>query len=90
MDEMLERANKVYDEIQQTENIEKGNVGRYVAIDVDSKRYFIGETRDEAVQRGKEALPEVVFFVKRIGGEDTVSRNYPLPHPSNFAHARFL
>lgn len=71
----LEQAKKVYSELQ--EELEKNHNGKYVAIDVDSKRYFIGNTRDEAVQLGKAEMPSVVFFVKRIGGVDTVARSYP-------------
>ena len=79
-DEMLERGKKLYDEVQQAENIEKDYQGQYIAIDTASGEHFIGATRDEAVKKGKEKYPTVVFFVKRIGGIDTVARHHPFDY----------
>jgi len=90
IEQLTELALKIYTEIQNKDNIEQNNQGKYIAIDVESKRYFIGDTRDEALQKAKAELPNVVFFVKRIGGVDRVSRNYPYPAYSKLVHARIL
>ncbi len=41
--------------------------GRFVAIDVDSHDYFIGDTGIEATRKAQEKYPEKLFFLGRIG-----------------------
>lgn len=90
VDALIESAKKIYDALQSESNIERDHQGQYIAIDVRSKKYFIRATRDEAIQAGKAELPDAVFFVKRIGGIDTVSRNYPFRSLERSIHARLL
>lgn len=89
-EELIERAKKIYSDLQARENIERDYKGKYIAIDVDSERYFIRDTRDEAVHAAKTDLPNAMFFVKRIAGVDTVARNYPFTPPRKTMHARLL
>ena len=90
VEQSVERGKEIYAELQKQLNIEDAHNGKYIAIDVVSRKYFIGETRDEAVQAGKAALPDVIFFVKRIGGIDTVARRYPFLQRVQSTRARFL
>jgi hypothetical protein len=90
IDDLIERGTKIYYQIQNKENIEKTHRGQYIAIDVATEQYFIAESRDEAMQAGASKLPNVAFFVKRIGGIDTVSRQYPYFINKQVSHARFL
>ena len=41
--------------------------GWFVAIDVDSGDYFIGETGIEAAHKARAKYPEKIFFLGRIG-----------------------
>lgn len=90
IDELIELAKKIYATLEKTLNLEQTYEGKYIAIDVDSQKYYIGETRDEAVQKGRSELPQVRFFVKRIGGMDRVSRHFPSPRIQRSIRARLL
>jgi hypothetical protein len=90
IDEMVELGNKIYDELQKDKNIEAINGGQYIAIDVASKKYFIAESRDGAMQAGSIELPKVVFFVRRIGKIDTIACHRPYFRKERATHARFL
>ncbi len=41
--------------------------GRFVAIDVDSSAYFVGDTLTEADAKAREKSPDRVFYVVRVG-----------------------
>ena len=47
--------------------LSKTHRGQFVAIEVDSGDYFIGETAMEANQKARVKHPEKVFFLGRIG-----------------------
>jgi hypothetical protein len=55
----------VYQQLQ--EELEKEYPGRFVAIEVESGDYFIGETLTEADTKAREKYPGRVFYVARIG-----------------------
>ena len=41
--------------------------GKFIAIEVDSGDYFIGERGIDASMKGKEKYPDKLFYVGRIG-----------------------
>ena len=41
--------------------------GKFVAIDVDSGEYFVGETAIEATENARAQHPGKLFFLARIG-----------------------
>ena len=41
--------------------------GKFVAIDVDSGEYFLGETAIEATEKARAKHPGKVFYLGRIG-----------------------
>lgn len=90
IDQRIELGKKIYAELEASNDLEKKHQGEYIAIDLDSKKFFIGNTRDEAVESGKLILPNVIFFVKRIGGIDTVARRCPFQTAQKLMHARLL
>jgi hypothetical protein len=49
----------------------KEEYGRFVAIDVDSGDYFLGETGIEATKKAQAEHPGKVFFLGRIGCRTT-------------------
>ena len=90
VDEMLARANEIYENLKISVDLETVHTGKYIAIDATSGSYFIGETRDEAIQKGRKELPKVTFVIRRIGGVDRVSRHSPLPTLPKSFRARLL
>lgn len=41
--------------------------GRFVAIDVDSGEYFVGESAIDATNKARAKHPDKVFFLGRVG-----------------------
>jgi len=46
--------------------------GKIVAIEVESAKYFIGDSVVEAGQKAKATFPEKIFFFMRIGPNHAV------------------
>ena len=44
-----------------------GRVGKFLAIDPLTGRYFLGDTSAEAAWAAYDAMPETHFYIKRIG-----------------------
>lgn len=51
--------------------LEPKYTGRFVAVEPDTGRYFLGETDADALLAAHEAMPESHFYVKRIGFDIT-------------------
>jgi hypothetical protein len=49
------------------EELTKSHFSRFIAIEVDSGDYFIGEAAIEATQRAQARHPEKIFFLGRMG-----------------------
>jgi len=56
-----------------SENLEKEQKGKAVAIDIETSDYFIGDTGIEATKKAREKHPNKVFFLGRIGYQTYVS-----------------
>ena len=41
--------------------------GKFVAIEPESERWFIGATAVEAIKQGKNSFPQKILFLARIG-----------------------
>lgn len=52
--------------------LEPKDLGKIVAIEIESGDYFVGETVAEATQKAKERYPDCVFHFIKIG--------YPVVH----------
>lgn len=65
MEEIADKGEKIYEEIKS--KYEPQDTGKYLAIEVDSKDVYLGETSNEAVEKAKIAYPGKVFFVVKIG-----------------------
>ena len=83
--EIIRRGEIKYDELKI--ELEKDHHGKYVVIEVESGKHFIGDTRDEATIEARKSFPNKVMFIKRIGQVEKISRHFPSP---NFKHARIL
>jgi len=48
-------------------DVERAHRGKFVAIDVESEEYFIGDTAIKATKQAQVHHPQQVFFLGRIG-----------------------
>ena len=58
------------EEIYQNElkgKLEKEHIGKFVAIEVESKDYFLADSPVEANQKAKNKYPNKVFYMIKIG-----------------------
>ncbi len=62
---MAKKAEKIYERIK--DELEPEHKGKVVAIDVETRDYFLGETVIEAGQKGREKYPGRSFHFIRIG-----------------------
>lgn len=58
------------------DKLEPEKNGKFVAIEVESKKYFVGETKETALDQAQEVFPDKIFFVRRIGELERVSSEY--------------
>ena len=79
VNDLISKAKEIYNGLKQ--ELEEKFKSKYVAIEVSSGKYFIGDTRDEAIAQAKKEFPDQLMFVRRIGELDKVARSsysYPL------------
>ena len=62
---------KIYNQIK--DKYEPKEDGKFLAIDIDSKKVYFAETGADAVELAKKSYPKKVFYVVKIGFE--VSEN---------------
>lgn len=67
---MSTRGRKIYEE-QLKAGLEPDQKGRFVAIEPESGRYFLGDTGGEALVAAHREMPGHQFYLKRIGFETT-------------------
>jgi hypothetical protein len=49
------------------EELKKDHRGRFIAIEVESGEFYLGDTAIEATQKARAKHPDEVFFLGRIG-----------------------
>lgn len=68
---VAETAKAVY-ESEYRVQMEAENMGRFIAIEPDSEKYFVGETFVEAAMAAKVNEPSKMPFVIKIGSDAAV------------------
>jgi len=58
---------EIKDELENTSN------GKYVALDSETKQYWVGETASTALQKAKRKYPDKLFYLLQIGSPATFS-----------------
>ncbi len=73
-DPLVESGQRFYDEHLKDE-LEPEHTGRYVAVEPESGRYFLGDTGTDALLEAHRALPQSLFYLVRVGypAADTIS-----------------
>lgn len=77
--ELTRKGEEIYQQ-EFKENLEQVHNGEYVAIEVESKQYYVGTTKEEAVAKAKKEYPNKIFFVRRIGEIEKIA-SYSLYNP---------
>lgn len=62
---IAEAGAKIYETIKL--QYEAAQIGKFLAIDIESKDTFIANTSSEAVEKARKAHPNKVFYVVKIG-----------------------
>ncbi len=65
IEKIAKKGKEIYEEIKNEYEPRKN--GKYLAIETDAEKVFIGETTREAVNLGKERYPDSIFYVLKIG-----------------------
>ena len=63
--QIARKGQRVLDAIQG--RFEEKDYGKFVAVDVDSGEYFLGETAIDATREARAKHPGKLFFLGRIG-----------------------
>lgn len=63
--EIAHKGEVIYQKI--SKQIEKKHVGDFVAIEVESGKYFLGETQIEAIEKAKKHFPAKIFYLMKVG-----------------------
>lgn len=63
---IAEKGEKIYQE-KLKDTLEKDHKGEFVAIEVESEKYFLGKTPEEALEVAKKEFSDRIFHLIRIG-----------------------
>jgi hypothetical protein len=67
-DALSENGQRLYDE-RLRELLEPEHTGEFVAIEPETGRYFLGDTGLIALRAGRQALPNKLFYLLRVGSD---------------------
>lgn len=62
---IAEEGAKIYDQIKV--KYDPKEKGKFLAIDIDSKKAYLGNTSAEALELARQNHPDKVFYVVKIG-----------------------
>lgn len=62
---IAEGGAKIYDQIKV--NYDPKEKGKFLAIDIDSKKVYLGNTSAEALELARQNHPNKVFYIVKIG-----------------------
>lgn len=73
---IAEEGSKIYEEIKS--NYDPKEKGKFLAIDIESKNPYLGNTSAEALDLARQNHPNTVFYVIKIGFDvaETMARSY--------------
>ena len=67
-DFLSENGQRLYDE-RLCALLEHEHAGEFVAIEPDTGRYFLGNSGLAALRAGRQALPDKLFYLLRVGSD---------------------
>lgn len=75
LDEISRLGEKFYTE-ELKDTLEGSNLGDYIVVDVENKRYKINADRLIAVQEAQREFGNKLFYIIQIGGSGQFSMNF--------------
>lgn len=69
--DVAKRGYQIYRKLRKT--LEREHLGEYVAIELKSENYFLGQDMGEALEKAEQKYPNEEFFVVRVGELATAS-----------------
>jgi hypothetical protein len=78
-----EKAKEIYE--PHKEKLESSHAGKYIVIEVNSGKYFVETTKDEAMAQARKEFPKILLFVRRIGELEKVSHHSSSFSPKTYA-----
>jgi len=73
---IAEEGAKIYEQIKV--NYDPKEKGKFLAIEIDSKNIYLGNTSAEALESARQSHPNKVFYVVKIGFDvaETMARSF--------------
>lgn len=73
---IAEEGAKIYEKIKV--NYDPKEKGKFLAIDIDSEKAYLGETSAEALESARQNHPNKVFYVVKIGFDvaETMAKSF--------------
>lgn len=63
---IAEKGEKIYQQ-KLKDTLERDHKGEFVAIEVETGKYFLGKSPEETLETAKKEFPEKIFHLIRIG-----------------------
>ncbi len=71
-EEIIKRGEEIYEK-NLKDKLEPQMAGKFVAIEVESGKDYVANTKEEAIDCAKNDFSNKVFFVRRIGELERIS-----------------
>lgn len=73
---IAEEGSKIYDQVKV--EYDPKEVGKFLAIDIESEQTYLGDTSAEALELARQNHPNKVFYVVKIGFDvaETMARSF--------------
>jgi len=71
VEDFSRKSLEFYDKIKA--KLEAESLNKYVALDYETSKYWLGETASEALTKAKEEFPQKIFYLIQVGSLTTFS-----------------
>lgn len=71
VEDFSKKSLEFYDKIKA--QLETESLNKYVALDYETSKYWIGETASDALAKAKVEFPKKIFYLIQIGSPTTFS-----------------
>lgn len=71
LEDFSKKSLEYYEQIKQ--KLEKEARSKFVALDYETNKYWLGETASEALVKAKEQFPSKIFYLLQVGSPSTFS-----------------
>lgn len=71
LEDFSKKSLTYYEQIKK--KLEKEAMSKYVAVDYETSKYWIGETASDALSKAKAQFPDKIFYLFQVGSLTTFS-----------------